>query len=152
MFNVCTRMVNDRDDAEDVLQDAFVSAFGNLKSYRGEASFGSWLKRIVVNKCINFLKRRQAIMVPIEDGKIEVIDQNDDYDEVGISLTVDKIKVGIADLPDGFRTVLSMYLFEGFDHKEIAEVMGISESTSKSQYLRAKKKLRTILENKVNYG
>ena len=91
-------------------------------------------------------------MVPLEDDKMDVLDEVDDIDEVQISLTVEKVKWGISELPDGFRSVLSLYLLEGYDHKEIAEVMGISESTSKSQFLRAKKKLRTILENKVNYG
>ena len=145
-------MVNDRDDAEDVLQEAFTSAFKNLKSYRGDASFGAWLKRIVVNRCINFIKKNQAIMVPIEDDKIEVGDESQSVDETEIALTVERIKWAIAELPDGFRSVLTLYLMEGYDHKEIAEVLGITESTSKSQYLRAKKKLRSILENKVNYG
>ena len=81
MYNVCLRMVNDRDDAEDVLQEAFTSAFKNLKSYRGDASFGAWLKRIVVNRCINFIKKNQAIMVPIEDDKIEVVDESQSVDE-----------------------------------------------------------------------
>ena len=85
MFNVSLRMVNDRDDAEDILQEAFISAFKNLRSYRGDASFGSWLKRIVVNKCINFIKKRQALMVPIEDDKIDVIDQSDDINEAEMS-------------------------------------------------------------------
>lgn len=152
MFNVSLRMINDRDDAEDVLQEAFISAFKNLKSYRGDASFGSWLKRIVVNKSINFIKKRQAIMVPMDDEKMDVIDEGDDYDEIGLSLSVERVKAGMTELPVGFRTVLSLYLLEGFDHKEIADLMGITESTSKSQYLRAKKKLRSILENKVNYG
>ena len=152
MFNICVRMINDRDDAEDVLQDAFVSAFRNLSSYRGDASFGSWLKRIVVNKCLNFIKKYKTIMVPIEDERIDVIDEPEEYDEIGVSLNVERIKAAIAELPDGFRTVLTLYLLEGYDHKEIADVMRITESTSKSQYLRAKKKLRSILENKVNYG
>jgi len=152
MFNVSLRIVNDHDDAEDILQDAFVSAFRNLKSYRGDASFGAWLKRIVVNKSINFIKKRQAIMVPLEDEKIDVAEEASGVNEKELRIDVESVKRGIHELPDGFRTVLTLYLLEGYDHSEIAGIMGITESTSKSQYLRAKKKLRGILENKVNYG
>ena len=145
-------MIKDEDDAEDVLQEAFVSAFRNLRGYRGDATFGAWLKRIVVNKCINFMKKKHTMMQPLDDEPIEVIDDTEEPDYREINLSVDRIKIGIAELPDGFRTVLSLYLLEGYDHKEIGEIMGITESTSKSQYLRAKKKLRTILESRVNYG
>jgi RNA polymerase sigma-70 factor (ECF subfamily) len=144
-------MINDRDDAEDVLQDSFISAFRNLKSYRGDAPFGAWIKRIIVNKCITFIKKNQGMMVPLDEDATKIIeDHQQDYADV--QLSVDRIKEGIKLLPDGFRSVLTMYLLEGFDHKEIGEVLGISESTSKSQYLRAKIKLRSILEDKVNYG
>lgn len=145
-------MVNDRDEAEDILQEAFVSAFKNLKSYRGDASFGSWLKRIVVNKCINYIKKNRTIMVPLEDERMDVADESGGLDELELQLSVEKVKESMAELPDGFRSVLSLYLFEGYDHKEIGGIMGITESTSKSQYLRAKAKLRVILENKVKYG
>lgn len=144
-------MVNDRDDAEDILQDSFISAFRNLKGYRGDAPFGAWMKRIVVNKSISFIKRNRGMMVPLEDDSVEVVD-NRPHDFSDEQMRVDRIKEGIKLLPDGFRTVLTMYLLEGFDHKEISDVLGISESTSKSQYLRAKKKLGSILENQVNYG
>ncbi|MEQ9424563.1 MAG: RNA polymerase sigma factor [Cyclobacteriaceae bacterium] len=151
MYNTCVRMLNDADDADDVLQEAFISAFRNLKSYRGDASFGAWLKRIVVNKCITFIKKNHGLMVPLDERGAEMIEEEQiDYSEV--TMSINKIKEGVKQLPDGFRSVLTMYLFEGLDHKEIAEVLGITESTSKSQYLRAKLRLRTLLEDQINYG
>lgn len=151
MFNICLRMVNDRDDADDILQDSFISAFRNLKSYRADAPFGAWMKRIVVNKSITFIKKSRGMMVPLEDNLAEVADDNS-HDFSEDQLRVNRIREGIKLLPDGFRTVLTMYLLEGFDHKEISDVLGISESTSKSQYLRAKKKLSSIMQDQVKYG
>lgn len=141
MYNTCLRIVKDINDAEDVLQDSFISAFRNLASYKGDASFGAWLKRIVVNKSINFLNR----------SKLDVVDLDENYDpseEIKIEpdkLTVGRVKAAIDQLPSGYRSVLSLYLFEGYDHSEIATILSISESTSKSQYNRAKNKVREII-------
>lgn len=144
MFNVCMRITNDYAEAEDVLQEAFISAFKNLHSFKGEASFGSWLKKIVVNAAINSIRKKKAELVPMEEHMAgEVADEvyEDDTD-----WQVDKIRRAIQKLPDGYRVVLSLYLLEGFDHAEIAEILGITESTSKSQYSRAKKKLLEIMK------
>lgn len=143
MYNVGYRITRSEEDAEDVLQEAFISAFRNLESYRGDASFGSWIKRIVVNKAINLLKKR----------KLEVMQDDDDFDipmeepeeEYLPELSVNKVRQCIESLPDGYRSVLSLYLIEGYDHQEIAEIMGITESTSKSQLNRAKNRLRELL-------
>ena len=143
MYNICYRFSNDRDDAEDILQEAFISAFTNLGSYRGDASFGAWLKRIVVNKGINFVKRKKMELMPLEELDIEIAEDEQSDDE--FILNIDKIRDGIQELPDGYRLVFSLYLLEGYDHKEIAEILGITESTSKSQYLRAKRKLKDNL-------
>lgn len=146
MFNICLRMLNDCALAEDALQDAFVSAFRNLHTFKGESPVGAWLKRIVINTCLNYLKKKSIEIVPVKDiGSIPVHEAgNVDYTE--INFEVSKVKEGIKKLPNGFRIVLSLYLLEGYDHKEIADVLNISESTSKSQYNRAKKKLRDILK------
>jgi len=143
MYNVGFRIVNNTGEAEDVLQEAFISAFRNLEYYRGDASFGSWLKRIVVNKAINVLKRRRTEPWP-EGGELDVADWADEERE--FPYTADQVKKAIAALPDGYRSVLSLYLLEGYDHGEIAEILGISESTSKSQFNRSKKKLVSLLE------
>lgn len=147
MYNVGYRITGSEEDAEDVLQEAFVSAFRNLESYRGDATFGSWIKRIVVNKAINLLKKR----------KLELVREGDEFDapeeeaegEYLPELSVEKVRRCIDMLPDGYRSVLSLYLIEGYDHQEIAEIMGITESTSKSQLNRAKNKLKELLTKKV---
>ena len=147
MFNVCYRIIGREDDAEDALQEAFISAFRNLNSYRGDASFGAWLKRIAVNKAINIVKKRRAELLPDDENwDIPEEEQEGEYKE---ELTVDRVKSAIQQLPDGYRTVLTLYLLEGYDHQEIAEIIGITESTSKSQLNRAKNKLKEILTVKV---
>ncbi len=147
MFNVCLRITGSDDDAEDALQEAFISAFKNLHHYRGDAAFGAWLKRIVVNKAINIVKRKKHESIP-DDDKFDVAEEEGpvDYKE---GLTVDRVRKAIEQLPDGYRAVLSLYLLEGYDHEEIGEIMGISESTSKSQLNRAKTKLREILSKTI---
>jgi len=143
MFNVSYRITGTQEDAEDALQEAFISAFRNLVHYRADATFGAWLKRIVVNKSINVLKKRRHELIPEgEDWDIPEEEIQGDYKE---ELTIDRVKKAIEELPDGYRTVLSLYLLEGYDHQEIAEIMGITESTSKSQLNRAKGRLREKL-------
>jgi RNA polymerase sigma factor (sigma-70 family) len=142
MYNICYRMTNDVDEAADVLQEAFISAFKNLNSYKGTASFGAWLKKIVVNKSINHIRSKKMNLVPLEE--IEPVSEDVVNDE-DLYLDIERIKSGIKLLPDGYRVVFSLYLLEGYDHKEISQILGITESTSKSQYNRAKAKLRKLL-------
>ena len=144
MFNVCMRITNDYAEAQDVLQDAFVSAFKNLHAYKAEASFGSWLKKIVVNASINAIRKRRSELVPLDERVTgEMADETNEDDS---EWQVEKVRRAIQQLPDGYRVVLSLYLLEGYDHGEIGEVLGITESTSKSQYSRAKKKLLEIMK------
>lgn len=143
MFNVSMRITNDYAEAEDVLQEAFISAFKSLHTFKSEASFGSWLKKIVVNAAINAIRKRRSELVPLEERAVaEVPDEVYDDDT---EWQVEKVRKAIQKLPDGYRVVLSLYLLEGYDHAEIGEIMGITESTSKSQYSRAKKKLLEIM-------
>jgi RNA polymerase sigma-70 factor (ECF subfamily) len=148
MFNICVRMMNSREEAEDLLQDAFVSAFKNIDYYREESTFGSWLKRIVINKCINAINKKSVELAELNESitKEEELEDEGSGDLLYEELSVDGIKHAIAKLSTGYRTVLTLYLLEGYDHLEIAEILGISESTSKTQYLRAKKRLREILK------
>ncbi|MCD9017370.1 RNA polymerase sigma factor [Parachryseolinea silvisoli] len=143
MYNVGYRIIGDRDEAADVLQEAFISAFRSLDHYRGESTFGAWLKRIVVNKAINALHKRRHEAMP--DDERWDIPAEEEAEEYADPLTVERVKTAIHQLPDGYRSVLSLYLLEGYDHQEIAEIMQISESTSKSQLNRAKSKLKEIL-------
>lgn len=150
MYNIAYRITNNELDAEDVLQESFVNAFKNINSYRGTASIGAWLKRIVINNSLTAVKKRKAALVPIEDyGEYADLPDSDD-DEV-LYLNVDRIRNAVQRLPDGYRVVFSLYLMEGYDHKEIASILKISESTSKSQYNRSKKKLKQILREEVFY-
>ena len=148
MYNVGLRITRSEEEAEDVLQEAFINAFRNIDSYRGDATFGAWLKRIVVNKAINAVNRKKHDAIP-DDERWDLAEE-EPVAEYGEGLTVDRVKRCIGDLPDGYRTVLSLYLLEGYDHQEIAEIMGITESTSKSQLNRAKSKLRELLTKHRN--
>jgi RNA polymerase sigma-70 factor (ECF subfamily) len=146
MFNICCRILNNTADAEDMLQEVFIEAFGKLDSFRFESTFGAWLKRITINKCINELKKKKA---PIEYNETlpNSADQSysDDLSE-DMNLTVERIKHAMALLPDGYRIVFSLYMMEGYDHEEIASILNISESTSKTQLMRARKKIVDILK------
>ncbi len=147
MYNVCYRIVKDEPSAEDVLQESFINAFKNLEHYRGDAAFGAWLKRIVVNKAITHLNRRKQERIP-DNNQFDIMEEVEEECKE-FPFSVETVRTAILSLPDGYRTVLSLYLLEGYDHEEIGEVLGISESTSKSQYSRAKKKLLEILNNRM---
>jgi RNA polymerase sigma-70 factor (ECF subfamily) len=148
MYNIAYRITNNELDAEDVLQESFVNAFKSINSYRGTASVGAWLKRIVINNSITVVKKLKAALVPMEDyGEYAEIPDNSEDDM--LYLNVDRIRNAVQRLPDGYRVVFSLYLMEGYDHKEIASILKISESTSKSQYNRSKKKLQKILSEEV---
>ncbi|MBK9391867.1 MAG: sigma-70 family RNA polymerase sigma factor [Bacteroidetes bacterium] len=140
MYNIAYRMLNNREDAEDMLQETFVDCFRNLNSFRFESTFGAWLKRILINKCINHLQKKKIDLMLTDELPNKAYEEEDEtvYDISGI------IK-GIEMLPDGYRVILTLYLLEGYDHSEIAQILGITESTSKSQYSRAKDKLRSQL-------
>ncbi|HHM21191.1 MAG TPA: sigma-70 family RNA polymerase sigma factor [Bacteroidetes bacterium] len=142
MYNVCLRMVNDELDAEDLLQQSFVDVFTKMNSFRYESSIGAWIKRIVINNCINFLKKRRLKTQSLDDSFYQVADEQPfDLQRVNVKA----INKAISQLPEGYRVVFCLYLFEGYDHQEIGQILGISEATSKSQFSRAKKKLRSLL-------
>ncbi|MEZ4904150.1 MAG: RNA polymerase sigma factor [Spirosomataceae bacterium] len=143
MLNVCMRVVNHIGEAEDILQEAFLDAFCNLHTFRGQSTFGAWLKQVVVNKAINHLRQRKMQLVDIEGYGSDDDDIADEepFDEEAVEMDVARVRHALATLPEGYRVVLSLYLFEGYDHEEIGEILGISESTSRTQYMRGKKKL-----------
>ncbi len=137
-------MTGQQEEAEDMLQESFSYAFRKLGSFRFESSFGAWLKRIVVNTCINHLKKRKVDLVYTDQHNDPAPD--DDFVDYGeIRLRAEGVMKAMGKLSQGYRIVFSLYLLEGYDHKEISEIMGISESTSKSQFLRAKQKIKEIL-------
>jgi len=140
-------MLNNREEAEDLLQDSFVDAFMKLESFRYESSFGAWLKRLVINHCINWINRKKVeLTYPEELANMDGAEEEPkDYEE--IQYNVQKIHRAMEQLPDGYRITFSLYALEGYDHKEISEILGITESTSKSQYLRAKQKIHEIIKS-----
>ena len=144
MYNICLRMVKNQSDAEDLLQNSFVDVFTKLDSFKQESSIGAWIKRVVINNCINFLKKRRLQFEEFQDHYTDtLVDTKEEVPD--ISLNVHSINAALQELPDGYRVVFTLYLFEGYDHREIAEILNISEATSKSQYSRARKKIKGIL-------
>jgi RNA polymerase sigma-70 factor (ECF subfamily) len=149
MYNTSLRIVNDTMEAEDIMQESFLSAFEKIDTYSGTVSFGAWLKRIVINRSLDALSRRKAIFEDIElhvgirDESSEDIVRKEELD-----IKVEEVKEAINRLPDGYRIILSLYLLEGYDHDEIAEILEISSSTSRSQLSRAKQKLIAEMKKK----
>lgn len=141
-------MMQSREEAEDMLQEAFTEAFMKLNSFRFESTFGAWLKRITVNKCINEIKRRKADLEFCDDiGRFG--DKHHDDDDELPNLSVEMIKNAMEQLPNGSKMIFQLYLLEGYDHREISQILSVSESNSKSQYMRAKRRIKEILKDKV---
>ncbi len=142
MYNICLRMVRNELDAEDILQNSFVNIFAKIDTFRFQSSIGAWIKRIVVNNCINFMKKKRLEFQELNDDyKLSIVPE----EEPTVRLNVEAVHEAIYQLPDGYRIVFSLYMMEGYDHGEIAEILNISEATSKSQYSRAKRKLKELL-------
>jgi len=142
MFNICLRMLNNSMEAEDALQESFIDVYKKLHTFKYESTPGAWIKRIVVNNCINKLRKRKLDIDDLDEGRFVAAEVEESSDH---SLEVNKIKKAMTYLPDGYRAIFSLYAVEGYDHQEIGQIMNISESTSKSQYSRAKKKIRELI-------
>ena len=148
MFNTSLRIVSDTMEAEDIMQEAFLSAFEKIDTYSGTVSFGAWLKKIVINRSLDSVSKQKAIFEDI-DTHYELKNEADSEIERTPELEekMQEIKEAINKLPDGYRIILSLYLLEGYDHDEIGEILDISSSTSRSQLSRAKQKLLSLLRN-----
>jgi RNA polymerase sigma-70 factor (ECF subfamily) len=145
MYNTALRIVNRTDEAEDVLQESFIDAYQQLARFEGRSTFGAWLKQIVVNKSISYLRKKKMLTSDLNDGMHEIADETP-AEEDGLFFSVDTIKKAVQQLPDGYRTVLSLYLFEEYKQEEIAEMLNISHGTVRTQYMRAKHKLVNVLK------
>ena len=143
MYNTCFRIVNNHADAEDLLQEGFTQAFRRINSFDGRATFGYWLKRIMINTCISYVRKKKLPMDPLETNQ-DIMQDDDSTSQ--FPYEIEQIHSCIQALPTGYRTVLSLYLLEGYDHKEIAEILEVAESTTRSQYIRARKKLQENLK------
>lgn len=148
MFNICMRMTAAREDAEDLLQESFILAFRSLEQLRDKASFGGWLKRIVVNECIRY-SRKKVRWQELEEEHFDLpgTESSGWLEEISF----EKVNEEIKKLPQACRTVFNLYALEDYSHRQIAEALGITESTSKSQYHRARQLLRErILKPQFN--
>ena len=145
MFNVAIRMVARREDAEDIIQEVFITVFQKIQAFRGESTLGAWIKRITINATLNFIRKRRDIcfledqLIDLKMLEVEVVQQE-------LRFNMSQIHHAIKALPEGCRIVFSLFLLEGYAHQEIAEILGITISTSKTQYRRAKILLKKKLE------
>jgi RNA polymerase sigma factor (sigma-70 family) len=147
MYSVSLRILGNATDAEDAMQEAFLNAFRNIDSYQGKVSFGVWLRKITINRSLDYLKKRKIKFEEVTERNAGP-DENDTY--VG-EVDVKRIHKAIQALPDGYRVVLSLHLIEGYDHEEISQILHITNSASRTQYLRAKNKLKEILKKQELY-
>ncbi|MCF6241516.1 MAG: RNA polymerase sigma factor [Bacteroidales bacterium] len=151
MFNTAYRILNDVHEAEDAMQDAFIKAFNKLATYSEAVSFGAWLKKIVINTSLDVLRKQKEIFENIEHHE-HLQDDEQEVDEREIAFEALKVRNAILQLPAGYRVILSLYLLEGYDHEEISEILSIKASTSRSQLVRAKKKLLNIIQKDKNFS
>ena len=150
MFSVCRYYVKDVHQAEDVMLNGFFKVFTQLKSFKSEGSFEGWIRRIMIRESISFLRKKKRLEFSVED--IGVYEEADNY--VNTELDVDEIQQLIDKLPEGYRMVFNMYAIEGYKHSEIAEMLNVAESTSKSQLFKARKLLQQQIKqlNKAHNG
>ncbi len=143
MYPVCIRYVGDREVAQDILQDGFVTLFSKLDSYKGEGSFDGWARRIFINTALMYLRKKDALKISddLETARHLSSDMAGQMENIGYK----ELMKLVTSLPPGFRTVFNMYVIEGYSHKEIADALGITETTSRTQLSRA----RVWLQNRI---
>lgn len=153
MYGVCLRFANSTDDANDILQEGFIRVFKYIKDYRGDGSFEGWVRRTIVNTAINYYKKekKRGYKVDLEYVKKEYITSESAIEKLSFNELLEIIR----DLPQGYRTVFNLNILEGYTHREIGEILGISENTSKSQLSRARlaiQKRLAEIKRKENIG
>jgi RNA polymerase sigma factor (sigma-70 family) len=146
MYGVCLRYVSNPDIAKDILHDGFVKVFTSIKSFRGEGSFEGWVRRIIVNTALEYLRQsKDHLEVELDYANANAIDATNDGHDINFFLGI------VAELPPQYRTVFNLYAIDDYTHSEIAEMLKISESTSKSNYSRARAILREKLEKVIDF-
>lgn len=152
MYNVAIRFLKNSENAEDIIQESFLSAFKNISQFKAEVTFGAWLKKIVVNNCINHLKKKQLEVITLEEINVIPFEgDNDDNWNFEEELVLEDVKTEINKLPDKYKFVVMLYLIEGYDHEEISQILNISIIASRTQLMRGKIKLRELLKQN-GYG
>ncbi len=148
MFYLCLRYIRDEADAKDVLQEGFIQAYQKIETLKEPSSFEGWLRRLMVNKCLEFLRSRskkQEILSERDFAVAVEVESNVNLNEDDLELLREKLLSAIQDLPEGYRTIINLALVEEYSHREIADMLGIKESTSRSQLVRARVQLKKIL-------
>ena len=149
MFVIAQRYIKDIAAAEDAMQDAFIKAFSKLNQYKGDVTFGAWLKRIVINTCLDAIKARKMELYPVNEEVMSLVEEDDWV--VADEVTVTEVHKAISKLKDPYKVVVQLFLLEGYDHNEISEILGISESASRTNLYRGKKQLQEQLKH-LHYG
>ena len=150
MYNTAFRIVKDSAEAEDVMQESFLNAFTKLHTFKGDVTFGAWLKRIVINSCLDTIKSGKMELHAINEDVMSMADDGDDWN-VPDETTVSEVISAIDNLSEPFRSVVRLFLLEGYDHKEIAGILEISESASRTNLHRGKSILKRTLKH-LQYG
>ena len=151
MFGICLRYTRCRDDAQDVLQEAFIKIYINREKYNLENSIGAWIKTITINSALSYIKQHYRMKLTDNEHDLDQIEMPLD-DTIDLKELQQKLLFILNQLPDGYRTVFNLYTVDNLTHKEIAEYLEISESTSKTQFFKAKKMIQQIIERqKVNH-
>jgi len=150
MFIVAQRYLKDKHAAEDAMQEAFVKAFSKLDQFKGDVTFGAWLKRIVINRCLDTIKSKKLETESIEESVFEIVQDDNDW-QVSDEATVTEILSAINNLPEKYQVVVQLFLLEGYDHQEISEVLCISENASRTNLHRGKVILKKTLKH-LQYG
>ena len=145
LFGICRRYISQPENAEDVFIEGFYKIFAKIGSFKNEGSFEGWMKRLMVNECLMYIRKNKKSHMTVELGDLQI--DSEDLSALDQLQTADILKM-VNQLPLGYRTVFNLYVVEGYKHREIAEQLGISINTSKSQLILAKKKLRAITEKK----
>ena len=153
MFNTSYRIVSSTTEAEDIMQEAFLDAFRKIDSYKGSGSFGSWLKRIVINKSLDHIKStKETTSLDENDLDIEDSTELDDSYAENVFVQMEEINQALDKLPNHYRIILSLYLLEGYDQQEIAQILDLSHNNVRTRYLRAKKRLLAeVKQSKDHY-
>ena len=150
MYIVAQRYMKHTAAAEDAMQEAFIKAFQKLDQFSGKVTFGSWLKRIVINTCIDAIKSNKLETDPLEEGVLKIAESEDDW-LVDDDTTYEEVIKAIERLPDNYRNVVQLFLLEGYDHQEISEILSISENVSRTNLYRGRTQLKHYLKH-LRYG
>lgn len=151
MYHVAFRFLKNSFEAEEAMHEGFINAFAKLHQFTGEVTFGAWLKRIVINKSLDMIKAKKAIIIPLNEEVMGKVEDDDESWHVGDDVTIDHVKNVITELPEKYKFPLMLFLIEGYDHQEISEILKITEVASRTLVHRGKKQLKEQLKT-LSYG